>query len=253
MKLGNATWNNAAADRLIKFGDGNYVSIGEAAADDRMQLTAKEFIFKRLSGTTNVGINTAGAPTAPLEVNGSIKMTDGNQGAGKVMTSGPTGVASWQPTSSAHSAFKSCGYSEIVCPNNISTSIPFFGSIGCSDDFDDAGGFDNANNRYVIQQTGVYHIDLEVALNYYLNPTAAIDGDILVSLEKNIPGTGSTIGALQVLVSLKAGDKIKRSVNISGTLKMSQGDYFGVVIIPKVGVTIYAESPSTKISGFRVY
>ncbi|NTW33369.1 MAG: hypothetical protein HGB12_12230 [Bacteroidetes bacterium] len=43
----------------------------------------------------NVGINTTN-PGAKLEVNGSIKITDGNQAAGKVLTSDANGLASWQ-------------------------------------------------------------------------------------------------------------------------------------------------------------
>lgn len=42
-----------------------------------------------------VGINTSN-PSQQLEVNGSIKMTDGNQGAGKLFTSDAGGVGSWQ-------------------------------------------------------------------------------------------------------------------------------------------------------------
>ena len=47
-----------------------------------------------LTATGNVGINTP-TPTEKLEVNGSIKITDGTQGAGKVLTSDATGKASW--------------------------------------------------------------------------------------------------------------------------------------------------------------
>lgn len=49
----------------------------------------------RIQGNGNVGIG-VNAPTAKLEVNGSVKITDGNQGAGKVLTSDATGVATWQ-------------------------------------------------------------------------------------------------------------------------------------------------------------
>jgi hypothetical protein len=43
----------------------------------------------------NLGIGTI-APTAPLEVIGNIRMVDGNQQAGRVLTSSATGLASWQ-------------------------------------------------------------------------------------------------------------------------------------------------------------
>lgn len=44
----------------------------------------------------NVGIGTV-APAAKLDINGKIKITDGTQGDGKVLTSDANGVASWQP------------------------------------------------------------------------------------------------------------------------------------------------------------
>ena len=40
--------------KLIKFGDGSYVSIGENTSDDRMELTAKEFHFKTNIGSSGV-------------------------------------------------------------------------------------------------------------------------------------------------------------------------------------------------------
>lgn len=49
----------------------------------------------RIQGNGNVGIG-IDAPTAKLEVNGSVKITDGNQGVGKVLTSDATGLATWQ-------------------------------------------------------------------------------------------------------------------------------------------------------------
>lgn len=44
----------------------------------------------------NVGIGTS-APNAKLDVNGTLKVADGTQGAGKILTSDETGLASWQP------------------------------------------------------------------------------------------------------------------------------------------------------------
>jgi uncharacterized protein (TIGR02145 family) len=43
-----------------------------------------------------VGIGTS-APDAKLQVNGTFKVVDGTQGAGKILTSNATGLASWQP------------------------------------------------------------------------------------------------------------------------------------------------------------
>lgn len=43
-----------------------------------------------------MGIGTS-APTAKLHVNGTLKVIDGTQGAGRLLTSDATGLASWQP------------------------------------------------------------------------------------------------------------------------------------------------------------
>ena len=65
----------------------------------------------RIQGNGNVGIGTT-TPTARLDITGNIKITDGTQGAGKVLTSNANGMASWStPTSSPWA----------VSGNNIST------------------------------------------------------------------------------------------------------------------------------------
>ena len=66
----NTSWQTTADDRLLRFGDAAYVTLGEAGADDRMQLRAKNFAFlpSPTGGYTGaVGIGVA-APTATLEV-----------------------------------------------------------------------------------------------------------------------------------------------------------------------------------------
>ncbi len=47
----------------------------------------------RSSGNVGIGTDT---PTAKLEVAGALKIVDGSQGTGKVLTSDASGLASWQ-------------------------------------------------------------------------------------------------------------------------------------------------------------
>ena len=49
----------------------------------------------RITSTGNVGIGTS-TPATKLSVNGSVTITDGTQGAGKVLTSDANGKASWK-------------------------------------------------------------------------------------------------------------------------------------------------------------
>lgn len=51
--------------------------------------------FKIQNTTGNIGINQT-SPAAKLDVNGTFKLTDGTQGAGKILTSDANGIASWQ-------------------------------------------------------------------------------------------------------------------------------------------------------------
>ncbi len=69
-----------------------------------------------IDNNRNVGINTI-SPTEKLEVNGSIKITDGTQGAGKVLTSDAAGKGVWGDRSAQLNQY--FGY-----PPSISRTIP---------------------------------------------------------------------------------------------------------------------------------
>jgi hypothetical protein len=98
VKIGNSVWFSSANTRLLKFGDANFITMGEDSSDDRLYLRAKDYVFGKSSSgyTGNVGIGVTGTPAAKLEVNGSFKLTNGSQAAGKVLTSDASGNASWQ-------------------------------------------------------------------------------------------------------------------------------------------------------------
>ncbi len=69
IKLGDGAWVTTADDQRLKFGDQNFVTIGETGGDDLLQLRAKDFRFDRSSNsipgyTGFVGIGPATA--APL-------------------------------------------------------------------------------------------------------------------------------------------------------------------------------------------
>ncbi len=76
--------------------------VGNALVDNHVFLagtsptTSVELM--RITGTGKVGIGT-NAPAAKLDVAGNIKIADGTQGVGKVLTSDAAGAASWQALS----------------------------------------------------------------------------------------------------------------------------------------------------------
>jgi hypothetical protein len=80
----NSTTDFNALDRLLVVGNGTALGSESDAL----------VILKN----GNMGIGNA-APTAKLDVAGTIKIVDGSQGVGKVLTSGADGLASWEDAS----------------------------------------------------------------------------------------------------------------------------------------------------------
>ncbi len=85
-KIGGAVWGTAADDKVLKFGDDNYVTIGEVGADDSMEIKANAINLKAVNGnilmpTGDVGIgftNPAAILGSRLEV---LKGDGGTKGA----------------------------------------------------------------------------------------------------------------------------------------------------------------------------
>ncbi|WP_046245591.1 hypothetical protein [Hymenobacter terrenus] len=78
-RLGKTTgWTGVADNQVLRFGDSNFVTIGEAGGDDLMQLRARNFIFQPSgSYSGNVGIGT-NSPTSRLDVAGTITVSGAN-------------------------------------------------------------------------------------------------------------------------------------------------------------------------------
>ena len=84
-----------AALRLQRSGSTKW-NVRNAPSNDNFQIfrngSIQNFTIQNSNG--NVGINQP-TPAAQLDVNGTFKLTDGTQGAGKVLTSDAAGNASW--------------------------------------------------------------------------------------------------------------------------------------------------------------
>ena len=119
-----ATFQSPRDEKLITVGDvavdqggylkykasSNYTGVGVHGHTEQVVIT----------GTGNVGIGTT-TPSSTLEVGGSLKLVDGTQGAGRILTSDENGLASWQ-TPESYSA----GPGITISGNTISAKNDFY-------------------------------------------------------------------------------------------------------------------------------
>ncbi len=69
IKIGKTAWSSATDDKFLKFGDGNFVTIGEVGGDDKMEIKAKEITIKT-------------SPSTPFFPAGNILIPNGKVGIG---------------------------------------------------------------------------------------------------------------------------------------------------------------------------
>ena len=250
LRIGTAVWSSAANNRFIKFGDtsvayGGFVRLGEAGEDDRMELYAKNFIFKPsnpISYTGNVGIGTSAAPIAKLEVNGNIRITDGTQGVAKVLTSDIGGTASWQNmTPSINSGFKVVKSSIQNFPITGSTDVVTFPVEA----WDDGGNF--SLDQYTAPAAGLYHFNVKLMWSL---TTAGVTSRYALIVELCINGSEYT----RSQYFIEATTIGNLTTDLSSEIKLTAGQTISVKAYQ--GSTSTAQTISTiftEFSGFRVY
>jgi hypothetical protein len=198
------------------------------------------------TNTANIGIGN-NSPQAKLDITGSIKITDGNQAAGKVLTSDATGLASWQPnTTSTAAGFEGVqGYGPwaVDCATNATISeyypvwnyglYTFGKSVSISGNYAAVGSdadsayiykFNASTSLWDLYQTiyGAaysafgYHVDID---NDYLIIGTPYDGPISsqgsASIYKNINGVW-TFQIKLYNVGAASGDEFGGAVAIKG-------------------------------------
>ncbi|MEP7237985.1 MAG: hypothetical protein ABI685_08975, partial [Ferruginibacter sp.] len=118
-------------------------------------------------------------PERKLDVRGGVKIVDGTQGAGKVLTSDGAGNASWQtPVSGGGSEPHIAFYAGNTDPASGNQSIPAattqiaeFGNGYAF--FNDGGGYNSGTNKFTPPVPGVYQIS--VTLNFQGTPGQVVD------------------------------------------------------------------------------
>ncbi len=138
----------------------------------------------------NVGIGTA-SPSAKLEVNGTVKITDGTQGLNKVLTSDASGFASWQSTSA--------------------TAWSLLGNAGTVDGTNFMGTTDNVPLNFMVnnQESGRIDPNGPVFLGYQSGYNNSSVGSSFIGYQSgysNTSGTENTSLGYQALYSNNTGD-----------------------------------------------
>ncbi|MEO6252878.1 MAG: hypothetical protein ABIO79_06215 [Ferruginibacter sp.] len=187
------------ADTLVD--SGNPGSIYFATAKYGQTIPTTNLVIKH---NGNVGIGTP-VPDRKLDVRGGVKIVDGTQGAGKLLTSDAAGNASWQLPSggggsephvaffAGNTDFTTAGTQSI--PATTLTTVQFGEGFAF---FNDGTGYNSTTNRFTPPTAGVYQ--LNVTLNYQGTPGEIIDitlrlgnGGHIVKGIQTIPASGSGV------------------------------------------------------------
>jgi len=169
-----------------------------------------------LGNNANVGIGTS-TPSAKLDVAGTFKLTDGSEGAGKVLTSDNAGNATWKTNQVAF--FVGMGGSN---DNGNLQSLTV--GTGQTLDFDETllefyynpnGDYSSTNNHFKAPVSGVYKIEASVqfagaATGYFYYELMHSSGFGITSQEGFFDGVTQNrhTGVLAATVHLQAGEEI---------------------------------------------
>lgn len=161
-----------------------------------------------------VGINQA-TPAARLDVNGNVKITDGTEGAGKVLTSDVSGNASWQAPP-AQVAFKAYLYFNNFTVNNQTNNIPWD-----SVEYNYGSAFNQGTGLFTAPSTGLYFIHCQVEWASTFTGGAWIDTKNTTTLLYQSCQTVADIGwgetmNVSAMYHLNAGESIRVSVGEAG-------------------------------------
>lgn len=144
--LGNGT--NVSGQNAIAIG------VGANATNDYTIILGNTTADTNYNGT-KIGLGVTN-PTVRLDIAGSVKIVDGTEGAGKVLTSDANGKASWQNLNTAYGEI----YKSASDPNqNLNQYTPVnFGTPGVVE------GIIANNNNFQVIQAGIYRVSYSLTI-----------------------------------------------------------------------------------------
>ncbi len=190
-----------------------------------------------LTTAGNLGIGTT-SPAAKLDVNGTIKISGGTPGNGKLLTSDASGLASWKTNSGYGFRKTATPFSNL--PNDI--IVPYIGGT-----FDD--GSNMSGGIFTVPENGVYKFDVKLP---FKDQNSTGTQTYSVALEKFISGVFSNLEIHYF--TLSAGQTISLNLSWMGPLVTGETvfvsvNYSGITVTP---VIADSQNPNS-FMGFKVY
>ncbi len=182
----------------------------------------------RIAPNGNIGIGT-GIPSAKLDVNGTFKLTDGTEGAGKILTSDASGFATWKTRQVAFEA-------HVSGLPSLSLGALQFGTVF----FDDGANYNSATSVFTAPVNGIYSFNLSVMAIVSLS-----NGSLNVTLRKN------GLDNKEQTAYLTSGQP--NNITFVTTMRLAAGDTIDIRVNSAPAGTSVQSSAGTWFSGHLVY
>lgn len=168
-------------------------------------------------------------PGWPLDIlvnDGGMRIRDGNQAAGKVLTSDANGIARWQSNSKPKSLSGSLAATQAITGNNTFNTIAFVTNTG--NGFNDiTGSFNNTTSTFTVPagEAGTYLVQMQVKWslpNFFANRSL-----FLVAILKS----GSYVAETSEYLLPDATEIRNRYMNLSTVVKLTAGQTISFVAV----------------------
>lgn len=207
--------------------------------------------YVTIDNTSRLGIGTVpGWPVDILVSDGDIRIRDGNEGAGKVLTSDASGIARWQINSKPKSLSGFLAATQSITGNGVFNTIAFATNTG--NGFNDiSGSFDNATSTFTVPagEAGTYLI--QVQIKWSLPNAFANNTTFVLSIAKN----GSPVASTSNLLLPDVTDLKNRIFSLSTVLKLTAGQTikFACYNFTSVSQSIFSDPAYTNFNITKLY